>query len=53
MVCHTTTTTTTLLELIHHAEKPDNFVSDLINCGIYIFASSFKSVFEAALRKKS
>ncbi|CAN6477660.1 unnamed protein product [Victoria cruziana] len=24
-------------ELLHYAEKPETFVSDLINCGVYIF----------------
>ena len=38
-----------ILELIHHAEKPENFISDLINCGIYLFNQSFKSIFEATL----
>ncbi|EFJ11836.1 hypothetical protein SELMODRAFT_182999 [Selaginella moellendorffii] len=25
-------------ELLHYAEKPETFVSDLINCGVYIFS---------------
>ncbi|KYQ92139.1 mannose-1-phosphate guanylyltransferase [Tieghemostelium lacteum] len=29
------------LELLHYAEKPETFVSNLINCGIYCFKSQF------------
>jgi mannose-1-phosphate guanylyltransferase len=25
-------------EILHYAEKPETFVSDLINCGVYIFS---------------
>jgi len=28
-------------ELLHYSEKPETFVSDLINCGIYCWSSSF------------
>lgn len=27
-------------ELLHYTEKPETFVSDLINCGVYVFSSS-------------
>jgi len=28
-------------ELLHYTEKPETFVSDLINCGVYIFSPKF------------
>ena len=27
-------------EVLHYAEKPETFVSDIINCGVYLFSSS-------------
>ena len=27
------------LELLHFAERPEIFVSDLINCGVYLFSA--------------
>ncbi|EXB47726.1 Mannose-1-phosphate guanyltransferase alpha-B [Morus notabilis] len=27
----------TTMELLHYTEKPETFVSDLINCGVYVF----------------
>lgn len=32
-------------ELLHYTEKPETFVSDLINCGVYVFTSDiFKAI---------
>eukprot|EP00128_Syssomonas_multiformis_P017306 Colp12_sorted_trinity150504_noHs@16276 len=31
-------------EILHYAEKPETFVSDIINCGVYLFSPS---IFEA------
>ncbi len=28
-----------IIELVHFSEKPDAYVSDLINCGVYLFSS--------------
>jgi len=28
-------------EMVHFAEKPDGYVSNLVNCGIYILNSDF------------
>eukprot|EP01116_Phalansterium_solitarium_P010545 TRINITY_DN2542_c0_g2_i2.p1 TRINITY_DN2542_c0_g2~~TRINITY_DN2542_c0_g2_i2.p1 ORF type:complete len:408 (+),score=24.40 TRINITY_DN2542_c0_g2_i2:126-1349(+) len=28
-------------EVLHYAEKPETFVSDIINCGIYLFSPTF------------
>ena len=25
-------------EVLHYAEKPETFVSDIINCGVYVFS---------------
>ncbi|WJX65527.1 mannose-1-phosphate guanylyltransferase [Trifolium repens] len=30
-------------ELLHYTEKPETFVSDLINCGVYIFTPNINS----------
>lgn len=27
-------------EVLHYAEKPETFISDIINCGIYVFTPS-------------
>lgn len=35
-------------KLLHHAEKPNTFISDLINCGIYLFNKNYKQVFKEA-----
>jgi len=44
---------TKLLELLHFVEKPNVFVSDLINCGVYIFSSEMlKKGFFNDLAKK-
>eukprot|EP00898_Chlorokybus_atmophyticus_P000856 jgi/Chlat1/1771/Chrsp134S02093 len=37
-------------ELLHYTEKPETFVSDLINCGVYVFSSE---VFNAIQRVAS
>jgi mannose-1-phosphate guanylyltransferase len=26
--------------VIHYAEKPETFVSDVINCGVYVFTTA-------------
>ncbi|EGC28640.1 mannose-1-phosphate guanylyltransferase [Dictyostelium purpureum] len=31
-------------ELLHYAEKPETFVSNLINCGVYVFSPQFFDV---------
>lgn len=33
-------------ELLHYAEKPDTFVSECINCGVYIFTSQIFAAIE-------
>ncbi|XP_022988379.1 mannose-1-phosphate guanyltransferase alpha-B-like [Cucurbita maxima] len=33
-------------ELLHYAEKPETFVSDLINCGVYIFTPDIFSAIQ-------
>jgi len=40
-------------ELIHHAEKPESFVSDLINCGVYIFSRDIVDLLTEAKERKS
>nr|CAB3496714.1 unnamed protein product [Digitaria exilis] len=39
-------------ELLHYTEKPETFVSDLINCGVYIFTPSIFSAIEDVLKQK-
>ncbi|EYU44684.1 hypothetical protein ABFS82_08G016800 [Erythranthe guttata] len=33
-------------ELLHYTEKPETFVSDLINCGVYIFTPKIFSIIQ-------
>ncbi|XP_059283980.1 uncharacterized protein LOC132037465 isoform X2 [Lycium ferocissimum] len=33
-------------ELLHYTEKPETFVSDLINCGVYVFTSEIFSAIQ-------
>ncbi|CAA0828481.1 ADP-glucose pyrophosphorylase family protein [Striga hermonthica] len=33
-------------ELLHYTEKPETFVSDLINCGVYVFTPNIFSVIQ-------
>ncbi|XP_045809684.1 mannose-1-phosphate guanyltransferase alpha-like [Trifolium pratense] len=33
-------------ELLHYTEKPETFVSDLINCGVYIFTPDIFTAIE-------
>ncbi|CAA0357563.1 unnamed protein product [Arabidopsis thaliana] len=33
-------------ELLHYTEKPETFVSDLINCGVYVFTSDIFNAIE-------
>ncbi|KAK4417723.1 Mannose-1-phosphate guanyltransferase alpha [Sesamum alatum] len=33
-------------ELLHYTEKPETFVSDLINCGVYVFTPTIFSVIQ-------
>ncbi|KAL8475579.1 hypothetical protein ACS0TY_028293 [Phlomoides rotata] len=33
-------------ELLHYTEKPETFVSDLINCGVYVFTPEIFSVIQ-------
>ncbi|XP_042969759.1 mannose-1-phosphate guanyltransferase alpha-like isoform X2 [Carya illinoinensis] len=37
-------------ELLHYTEKPETFVSDLINCGVYVFTPDIFTAIEANLR---
>lgn len=39
-------------ELIHHAEKPSECVSNLMNCGVYIFSKAIKQIFIDERKKK-
>jgi len=41
-------------ELLHHAEKPESFVNDLVSCGVYVFTREvFELLNQAGTRKKS
>jgi len=43
----------TTKEVLHYAEKPETFVSDMINCGIYVFSPSIYSLIDrVALRPR-
>ncbi|XP_047958628.1 mannose-1-phosphate guanyltransferase alpha-A-like isoform X2 [Salvia hispanica] len=37
-------------EVLHYTEKPETFVSDLINCGIYVFTPNIFSVIQEVYR---
>uniref|UniRef100_A0A453IQ90 Nucleotidyl transferase domain-containing protein n=1 Tax=Aegilops tauschii subsp. strangulata TaxID=200361 RepID=A0A453IQ90_AEGTS len=39
-------------ELLHYTEKPETFVSDLINCGVYIFTPKILIAIEDVLKQK-
>ncbi|KAK8653337.1 hypothetical protein V6N13_127344 [Hibiscus sabdariffa] len=40
-------------ELLHYTEKPETFVSDLINCGLYIFTPDiFTAIQEVSLHRE-
>ncbi|ONK60024.1 uncharacterized protein A4U43_C08F13410 [Asparagus officinalis] len=40
-------------ELLHYTEKPETFVSDLINCGVYIFTPDiFTAIQDAFIQRK-
>lgn len=36
--------------VLHYAEKPETFVSDLINCGVYLFSPTIFDQLAAAIR---
>ncbi|GAY46671.1 hypothetical protein CUMW_098860 [Citrus unshiu] len=36
-------------ELLHYTEKPETFVSDLINCGVYVFTPDFFTAIQGVL----
>lgn len=40
-------------ELVHHAEKPEHFIGNLINCGVYIFSKSSKEAFLQARQMRT
>jgi len=40
-------------ELLHYAEKPESYVSNLINAGIYVFSAPFCNDMEAASQAKN
>ncbi|CAD8134014.1 unnamed protein product [Paramecium pentaurelia] len=39
-------------QLIHHAEKPEQYISNLVNCGVYFFNQSFKTTILNVKAKK-
>ncbi|MQL94647.1 hypothetical protein Taro_027303 [Colocasia esculenta] len=40
-------------ELLHYTEKPETFVSDLINCGVYIFTPDvFSAISNVSVQRK-
>ncbi|XP_043704372.1 mannose-1-phosphate guanyltransferase alpha [Telopea speciosissima] len=40
-------------ELLHYTEKPETFVSDLINCGVYIFTPDiFTTIQDVSIQRK-
>ncbi|XP_057522312.1 uncharacterized protein LOC130802357 [Amaranthus tricolor] len=39
-------------ELLHYTEKPETFVSDLINCGIYVFTPEIFSAIRGVLANR-
>ncbi|KAJ8531078.1 hypothetical protein K7X08_025809 [Anisodus acutangulus] len=40
-------------ELLHYTEKPETFVSDLINCGVYIFTPEiFSAIQDVSIHRK-
>lgn len=39
-------------ELLHYTEKPETFVSDLINCGVYIFTPEIFSAIQDAFMQR-
>ncbi|KAE8724935.1 mannose-1-phosphate guanyltransferase alpha isoform 2 [Hibiscus syriacus] len=40
-------------ELLHYTEKPETFVSDRINCGVYVFTPYIFDAIQANLRRLS
>lgn len=43
----------TTKELLHYTEKPETFVSDLINCGVYIFTPAiFTAIEDSFMQRK-
>ncbi|XP_078164079.1 uncharacterized protein LOC144559037 [Carex rostrata] len=39
-------------ELLHYTEKPETFVSDLINCGVYIFTPEIFAAIEDVFKQR-
>ncbi|PKU59459.1 mannose-1-phosphate guanyltransferase alpha [Dendrobium catenatum] len=39
-------------ELLHYTEKPETFVSDLINCGVYIFTPDIFKAIQASFTQR-
>ncbi|XP_022150070.1 mannose-1-phosphate guanyltransferase alpha-like [Momordica charantia] len=40
-------------ELLHYTEKPETFVSDLINCGVYVFTSEiFDAIQDVSMHRE-
>ncbi|KAL5582462.1 hypothetical protein UlMin_014904 [Ulmus minor] len=40
-------------ELLHYTEKPETFVSDLINCGVYVFTSEiFTAIQDVSIHRE-
>lgn len=38
--------------MVHHAEKPDEYISDLVNCGIYLFSRKLQQLLASARKQK-
>ena len=39
-------------ELVHHAEKPEHYIGNLINCGVYVISkSSIEAFLQARLHR--
>jgi len=43
----------TTKEVLHYAEKPETFVSDIINCGIYLFSPQVFALIDKVSRERS
>eukprot|EP00475_Leptophrys_vorax_P008459 TRINITY_DN15490_c0_g3_i1.p1 TRINITY_DN15490_c0_g3~~TRINITY_DN15490_c0_g3_i1.p1 ORF type:complete len:392 (+),score=26.07 TRINITY_DN15490_c0_g3_i1:123-1298(+) len=39
-------------EILHYAEKPETFVSDRINCGVYVFTPAIMDYIKAAIAER-
>jgi len=39
-------------EVLHYAEKPETFISDIINCGIYAFSPNIYNLFSEVIKTR-